>query len=149
VESLVLDTSVIVEYIILRSPYRSKVVKLLDKASREDLKLYVNVITLSELLYAASRIYQIAEVENPNLEALNLIEWIKSKTRIVDINEDIALRAGELKKQLRIALPDCYVIAVSETVGATPLFKKLEKKMEPIVDKLRELDVKFLDEIEP
>ena len=148
-ESLVLDTSVIVEYIILRSPYRSKVVKLLDKASREDLKLYVNVITLSELLYAASRIYQIAEVENPNLEALNLIEWIKSKTRIVDINEDIALRAGELKKQLRIALPDCYVIAVSETVGATPLFKKLEKKMEPIVDKLRELDVKFLDEIEP
>jgi len=32
------------------------------------------------------------------------------------------MRAGELKKALHIALPDCYVIATAEKVDAIPLF---------------------------
>jgi len=149
VESIVLDTSVLVEYIILRSPYRSKVVKLFDKALKGDLRLYVSIVTLSELLYVASRIYQIAGVENPNMEALNFVEWVKSRARVVNIDEDIALRAGELKKQLRIALPDCYVIAVAKAMEATPLFKAVEEEMKPVANNLRKLGVKFLAEIEP
>jgi hypothetical protein len=44
-----------------------------------DLKLFVNVVTLSETLYIASRIYQAAGSENPNMEALYFVEWIKGR----------------------------------------------------------------------
>ncbi len=53
-ERLVLDTGVLMEYIVLRSPYRSVVAKLFEEATAKKLELYVNVITLSETLYVAS-----------------------------------------------------------------------------------------------
>ena len=46
---------------------------------------------------------------------------------MVDANEDLAIRAGELKKGLGIALTDCYVIAAAETVEATAPFRRIEK----------------------
>jgi predicted nucleic acid-binding protein len=147
VEKLVPDTSVLIEYIVRRSPYRPKVAGLLERASTGEVELYVNAVTLSEILYVASRIYQVAEVDDPNREALDFVYWIKSRARPVNIDEGIALRAGELKKELHIALPDCYVIASAEAVKATPLFKKLEEEMKPKIGDLRRLGVKFLDEI--
>ena len=144
---IVLDTSVLVEYILSRSPYRPKVASLFDKAIGGDLKLFVNTITLSETLYVASRIYQAAGLENPNMEALHFVEWIKGRAKIVNIDEDIAMRAGELKKQLRIALPDCYVISAAEAIDARPLFKKQESEMIPVINSLEKLGALFLDKI--
>lgn len=57
VEKLVLGTSVIMEHIVLKSPYRDKVASLFSRSSINKLKLYVSLITLSETLYTASRIY--------------------------------------------------------------------------------------------
>ena len=65
VERFVLDTSVIVDYIVLRSAYRPKVVKLFDKVLRSELELYVSPITLSESLYVASRIYEASGIKDP------------------------------------------------------------------------------------
>ncbi len=148
-EGLVLDTGVLIEYIVLRSPYRSVVARLFEEATARKLELFVNIITLSETLYVASRIYRVAKVSKPNREALDFIEWIMSKARVVDVSTDMALVAGELKKRLRIALPDCYVLATAQAIGATPLFRKPEEEMMPVMNELRELGVKFLDEIRP
>ena len=147
-ERLALDTSVIIEYIVLRSTYRPIVVKLFNLASTGKVELYTSPITLSEVLYVVSKIYQVARVHNPNSEALDFVEWVKRRTKVVEVNEDIMFRAGELKKQLRIVLPDCYVIATAEAVKATPVFKAVEKEMEPVLAKLRKLGVKFLEEME-
>ena len=147
VKRITLDTSVLIEHILSKSPYRPKVALLFDKAIRGDIKLFVNTITLSETLYVASRIYQAAELENPNIEALHFIEWIKGRTKIMNIDENMAIRAGELKKQLRITLPDCYVITVAEAINARPLFKKQESEMIPIMNSLEKLGVLFLDKI--
>ncbi len=143
---LVLDTSVLVEYIVRNAPYRRAVQELFERASSGELGLYITPITLSETLYVTSRIYQAASIPNPNQEALNYIIWLTTKTKVLSMNEDIALRAGEIKKTLHIALPDCYVIAAAEAVNAVPLFKKLEKEMEPVKDKLAQLKVRFLEE---
>ena len=78
---LVLDTSVIVEYVVLGSTYRPKVVKLFELASKGGVELYVNPVTLSEVLYVVSRIYQAAGVEDPNGEALDYVEWVKRRAR--------------------------------------------------------------------
>jgi predicted nucleic acid-binding protein len=147
VEKLVPDTSVLIDYIVQRSPYRPKVSKLLDKALTEKVKLHVNVVTLSEILYVTSRIYETAKIADPNREALDFVHWIKSRAQVVDIDEDIAIRAGKLKKQLHIALPDCYVIASAETVKATPLFERPGVEMKPKMNDLRRLGIKFLNEI--
>jgi len=144
---IMLDISVVVEYILSRSPYRPKVASLFDKAIGGDLKLFVNTTTLSETLYVASRIYQAAGLENPNMEALHFVEWIRGRAKIVNIDEDIAMRAGELKKQLRIALPDCYVISAAEAIDARPLFKKQENEMIPVINSLEKLGTLFLDKI--
>ncbi len=146
-EKFVLDTSVLIEYIIKRAPYRKKVEEIFNKSIQGEIKLYVPTTTLSELIYVASRVYKAANISEPNKEAINYAEWIKINTTIIEITEEIALKAGELKKELRIALPDCYVIATAQKMKATPLFKRKEKEMIKIEDKLRKLGVKFLNEI--
>ena len=145
-EKIVLDTSIVVEYVILRSRHRSKVIELFEKASRNEVILYVTPVTLSEVLYVVSRIYRVAGVPDPNREALDFIEWLSSRVKTIEIGRDVAIRAGELKKKLRIALPDCYVIAVAEKLGATPLFKKVEEEMEPVISELESLGARFLSE---
>ena len=52
-----------------------------------------------------------------------------------------------MKKQLRMALPDCYVISVAEAINARPLFKDQESEMIPIINGLEKLGVLFLDNI--
>ncbi|MCD6196354.1 MAG: PIN domain-containing protein [Staphylothermus sp.] len=143
----VLDTSVLVEYIIKKSPYRGIVEKLFQGSTSGKYELFINYLTLSETLYVVSKIYKAAGVSEPNEEALNYIMWLKKKTKIIGIDENIALKAGELKKKLRLLLPDCYVIATAMTLNAIPLFRKLEKEMLSIENMIRELGVTFLNEL--
>lgn len=136
------------EYIVARAPYRPRVEKLFGEAARGRVKLYVSVVTLSEALYVASRIYGAAGVEDPNEKALEFIDWVTARATPVAADEDVAVRAGELKKRLRIALPDCYTIATAQALDATPLFRAPEKEMIPVLEALRKAGVKFLDEVE-
>lgn len=85
-------------------------------------------------------------MENPNNHALDYVEWLRMRTNIVELTEDIAMEAGELKKRLRIALP-CVVLATARALGASPVFRSLEKEMKPVLGQLRELGVLFLDEL--
>ncbi len=146
-KKLVPDTSVLIDYIVLKSPYRSLVTQLFEKASAGQLELYVNAVTLSETVYVASRVYRAAGMDDPNREAINFIEWVKSRIQVVGVDENVALLAGELKKQLHITLPDCYVIATAKVVNAVPLFRKPEEEMKPVIDDLRKLGVIFLNEL--
>ena len=142
-----LDTSVLIEYIVKSAPHRSKVVELLEKSEAGEFELYLSPIILAETLYIASRIYEMAGEENPNESALNYVTWVRKRCNVVDIDDFISMRAGELKKALHIALPDCYVIATAEKVDAIPLFKRIEKEMKPVSEILEKLGVKFLDQI--
>jgi len=56
---------------------------------------------LSEVLYAASRIYSVAGFAEHNRMALDLVLWIKNVAEVAEITLDIALRAGELKEVSR------------------------------------------------
>lgn len=147
VNTFVVDTSVLIEYIVERAPYRKRAERLLDMASTGEVELYLNPVTLSETLYIASRIYEASGIRDPNGEAMNYLNWIRKRVRLSEIHEETAIRAGELKKELRIALADCYVIATSKELGVAPLFARPEREMKPILKRMRELGVKFLEEI--
>ena len=146
-EAFVVDTGVLAEYIVARSPFRRVVERLFRKGLRGDLNLYASSTTMAEALYVASRIYREAGLDDPDEEALRYIEWLNGFIGIVNVDLDIALRAGELKKRLRLALPDCIVIATASSIGATPLFRSVEREMRRVLGELRGLGVKFLSDI--
>ena len=52
---LVLDASVLIEYIIASSPYRQLMEGIFGEAVRGERKLFINSVTLSEALYIAMR----------------------------------------------------------------------------------------------
>ncbi len=143
----VLDTGVLIEYIVKGAPYRENIVNLFEESARGSVKLYISPITLSETLYVASRVYKTSGISNPNEEAINFVKWVEARAQLVDMSEELALRAGELKKELRIALPDCFVIAAAQIIGAKPLFRKVEEEMKPIEGKLKGMGVKFLSSL--
>ncbi|MEM2739987.1 MAG: PIN domain-containing protein [Candidatus Bathyarchaeia archaeon] len=145
-EKYVVDTSVLVEYIVRGSPHRSAVEKLLDDALKKIVELYVTPITISELVYVASRLYELAGVEKPNEEALNFAEWLTAKVKVAEVTLDIAFEAGDLRKKLRIALSDCYVIATAIKLQMKALFLKPEEEMLDRIKELRELPIVFLVE---
>lgn len=72
-DKAVLDTSVIIEYIIARSTYRPIVENIFQQSLQGFLKLYITPITLSEILYTAARIYEAAKLEDPDREAYDYV----------------------------------------------------------------------------
>ena len=142
-----LDTSVIVEYINEDSPYR--VEELFDLISRGAARAYVSSVTLSEVVYVASRLYAEAGVGDPNARALEFAEWLLALPGVVlePVGRELALAAGELRKRLRLALPDLYVVALGRLRGATPLFLRLEGEMRRYEQELRELGAAFWAEL--
>lgn len=145
--SYVVDSSVILERILRTAPFKERVERLFNEARRGRVSLFVSLPTLSEVLYAASRVYELAGVEQPNEEALTLVEWLRARCRVVVPGESTALRAGELKKLLKLALVDCYVIAAAEEVGGKALFLKREREMAGKGELLERLPVEFLAEL--
>jgi predicted nucleic acid-binding protein len=143
---LVLNSGVLVEYVVKRAPYRMKVENLFNESFKGNIKLYTTLLALSETLYIISKIYKEASIPKPNEEALNYIIWLKTRLSFAEITEEIAIRAGELKKKLGIALPDCYVIASAEALNAVPVFRKVEAEMTYVHDKLKQYNIKFLEE---
>ncbi|RLG60897.1 PIN domain nuclease [Candidatus Geothermarchaeota archaeon] len=147
-DKLVLDTGVFIEYIVRRALYRSVVERLFTKAVVGRIKLYTTSVTLSETLYIASRIYEAASEEDPNRLAADYIKWIRERVSVIEVSNEIIFSAGELKKTLHLALPDCYVIASASAVDGIPLFRSIEREMKPVLNKLKTYGVKFLEELE-
>lgn len=72
---------------------------LFEKSSVGDVSLYVSTLTLSEVFYVSSRIYQAANVADPNGEAERFTLWVQSRVNVVDVDAEIALLGAEYKKR--------------------------------------------------
>lgn len=145
-EKYAVDAGVLIEYIVRGSPHREAIERMLEGALAKVVELYVTPITVSELIYVAFRIYELAGVEKPNEEALNLVEWLTARVKIAEITPDMAVEAGEIKKRFGISLSDCYVIAAAINLKAKALFLKPEKEMLSKIEELRKLPITFLTE---
>ncbi len=148
-EKLVLDTSVLVEYVVANSPYRPIIEDLFHRSRDHRVTLYVNTVSLAETYYVVSRIYRATglDVEEANEEALKYILFVSRRVEIVKLDIETAILASEYKKRLRIALPDCIVIATATRTNSHPLFKSVEREMKPLIKELRKLKTIFLEEV--
>jgi len=141
---VVLDTSVIVEYIIENSSYADLLEIIFSGKYRG--KLYVNLVTITETLYVAERIYKLAGVRNSNQKALEFVDWVKSHVVLIPANEDISILAGEVKKRFHLSISDAYVIATGQKINAKILFRGVEKEMKKHEKELRSMGVRFLSD---
>jgi len=72
-DRLVLDASVVVEYLDEESPYADRVERLYSAISSRRVEAIIPVTTISEVLYASARVYREAGVEDLNREAINFV----------------------------------------------------------------------------
>lgn len=70
--------------------------KLFNDAIKNTVTLYVTPITISELIYAASRIYEIAAVEKPNEDAQNYVEWLNARIKTVELTSNIPVMHNKM-----------------------------------------------------
>jgi len=147
--SFVVDTSVLAEYLDEESPYNDLLERFYSDVRNGRFRAYITHVTIAELVFVASRIYRESKVRDPNAEALRYLTWLLNVAGFNVVPPEIrdSIFAGELRKQLRIAMADRFVIATARRLGAIPLFLRLEREMREFEDTLREYDVRFIDEI--
>lgn len=145
---IVLDTSVVIEYINSAGKLHLQASAIFDAVSKGSLRAIVPAPVLAETFYVSTRIYSSLGALNPEEKAERLVTWINNHPHVdVPRNFYLDLEAGKMKLRYGISLTDCYVLAASKVYRAKAVFKKREKEMESIEHALRkELEVVFLED---
>ncbi len=149
--SVVLDTSVIIEYIDLKGSLHEQASAVFNAILEGRLNALIPHPVLAETFYVAARIYGYLGFTDSEQRAARLVEWLYRlpSVNIVGESLDLALEAGRVKLKYGLALTDCYVLAVSRLHGAKALFKRREREMtrKGLIDSLsREYDIVFLED---
>jgi Predicted nucleic acid-binding protein, contains PIN domain len=145
---VILDTSVIIEYINRAGKLHKQASTIFKALNEGRLRAAVPSPVLAETFYVAVRIYSSMGLPDPVERAEKLVNWIDKHPQ-VDVlrNFDLDLEAGKMKLKYGVSLTDCYVLAASKIHKAKAVFRKREKEMESIEDLLRkELEVIFLED---
>jgi len=135
----VLDTGVIVEYIDRRGLYHEAASRIFGTALSGKLELVLPHPVLSETYYVSARIYEEAGLGSPAQRARRLLGWLYGlpQVRVVGVDAELAVEAGEAKRRYRLALTDCYVLAAARVYGGRPVFRRVEAEMRGVVGELR------------
>jgi len=146
----VLDTSVIIEYIIVNSPLRNLLSSLFFYAVKGVHEIYLSTVTLAEVFYVSKRIYEEVGTENPEEASRNFLFFLNRHKglSIIPPNFNIAIEAGRIKSLYKISMADAFVLATAKTLKAKALFRKIEKEVEPFVEHIsREYGFITIEEI--
>ncbi|WP_236749056.1 PIN domain-containing protein [Acidianus manzaensis] len=104
-EKVIIDTGVLVNYFLKKEEKYRKIINEIY-SEKEGLTLYLN---LTELYYVLGRIIG----KEASSTVLSLIK--KSPIKILSINENLSIRAGELKLSYDfLSIVDSYLVALAE-----------------------------------
>ena len=146
---VVVDTGVVIEYIDKSGPWNKYARIIFSEIIQGRIVAYIPIITLSEILYVAKRIYEKKGVQESKKKALSLIRWLYQhpNIRIVGKSLRAIILAGLIKSKYRLAMSDCYVLALAKLLKAKPIFRKKEREMFKYVNTLKRVyGVIFLED---
>lgn len=106
-DQLLLDTSIIIDFLRRKDKENS----LLFSFSQKDLRLSISIITHTEL-YAGKSVWE-------KEDALEELEKLFSGLHLLPLQEEISVKAGELKAKYGVSLLDAII-------AATALIHKLD-----------------------
>jgi predicted nucleic acid-binding protein len=146
---VVMDTGVIIEYVDLKGEFHEQARTVFSTILTGKLENILPHPILAETYYVAARLYHKSRMENPQLVASKLIEWLYRlpATIIPSENTNLAIETGRAKLNHGLALTDCYVLAASKIYNCRALFKKPEREMVETIDTLKkEYQILFLED---
>ena len=146
---VVLDTSVIIEYVDKAGPWHKHARAIFNEIIRGRVVAFIPAIVLSEVLYVARRVYEKTKARDPKGKAIRLVKWLYQhpNIRIIGRSLRVIILAGLIKSKYRLAISDCYVLALAKIMHAKPVFRKKEKEMMKHLKVLRKrYNVIFLDD---
>jgi hypothetical protein len=144
-----MDTGVIIEYVDLKGEFHEQAQTVFSTLLTSKLENILPHPILAETYYVAARLYHKLRMENPQLVASKLIEWLYRlpATIIPSENTTLAIETGRAKLNHGLALTDCYVLAASKIYNCRALFKKPEREMVENIDTLKkEYQLLFLED---
>ena len=125
---MVLDTSVLIE-IALASTIGKK---LIDRIINGEIKPYTTTLNIIEAMYVICRLLGMNE-------AKKRIDLLKESGYIEIISStNISIEVAECKCLFPISIADCHTLALAKTYRIPPLFYRLEKEFEPIIEKIKQ-----------
>ncbi len=140
---ITVDTGVFVDYIDKKSPYHEQAKAIIGSLGKVELLL--PPITLAEVCYVTTRILNEAGVREAFDKAVQFVKWLYSHPAVTIVNDlDLHVETAKIKLKYRIALADCYVLALSRLKGCKAVFRKREKEMPEEIEK--DFDVIFLED---
>ena len=140
---ITVDTGVFVDYIDRKSPYHTQAKAIIN--SLGGIELLLPPITLAEVCYVATRVLKEAGVRDAFDKAVKFVEWLYSHPAVTIVNElDLHVETAKIKLKYKIALADCYVLALSKLKDCKAVFRKREKDMPEEIEK--DFDVIFLED---
>ena len=134
-----MDTSVIIEYIDFKGEVHEQAQTVFSALLTGKIENVLPHPILAETYYVATKLYQKLQIENPQVVASKLIEWLyRLPTTIIPTeNINLATETGKAKLNYGLALTDCYVLAASKIHNCKALFKKPEREMLQNMDALK------------
>mgnify|MGYP000038164652 CR=1 FL=1 len=128
---IVLDTSVIIEYIDRKGILHEQAKIIFNAILKGKLAAIIPHPVLSETYYVATRIYRFLGLNEPEQRAVKLVEWLYHLPTISirGLDLDLVVEVGLVKMKYGLALTDCYVLASSKVYGGKAVFKKREREM--------------------
>ena len=128
---VVLDTSVIVEYIDKEAKFQDQARAVFSAIVGGKIEAIVTYPTLSETYYVSAKIYQKLGIAKPQNLAAELVEWLFRLPTVAMAaeNKELAVEAGNAKLKYCLALTDCYVLAASSVYDCKALFRMPGEEM--------------------
>ena len=124
---MALDTSVLVEVALATSTGR----ELTEQVLSGNVRPYVTVLNLAELLYVLCRLLGMSEAE----ERVKLI--VDSNYFEIVSSDDLWRYIADCKCRFAVSLADCHTLALARKYGIPALFYRLESEFKPITAELR------------
>jgi len=144
---VVLDTSVIVEYIDLAGELYQAAETVFSSIRSGRLEAILVHPVLAETYYVSLRLYSQLGSDKPHRRAEKLLEWLFSLSYPAAQSLELAVEAGLVKAKYRLALTDCYVLAASKLEGCKALFLRREREMAKKMESLEhEFNLLFLED---
>lgn len=152
--SLVLDTGVLVEYLIGSSKCGRIIREYFAALGRYD-KIHVSIHAVSEICYILCRARSIVTNEEEQQSRKNrsgrkfasekLVDLLESNALIVHSSIDFAMKIGELKCERSLSIVDCSAIALAESLNLPACFVREKELEREISRKPFAVDILLLD----
>lgn len=137
------------EYANASGKFNTQANVIFNSLNKGELTAIVAPPSLSEVYYVMLRLYEKSGVEKPDENATRLCEhlYYHPNIEVADTPLSLIIEAAKIKHLLRLALTDCYVLALSEKRGCKAVFRHKEEEMKKVMDTLNErFQIVFLED---